>query len=65
MTYTTRRWDAAEHVETGEDRAAYLEAALEQGDALLITAALADIARAKGKIGVARVTGLGREIGEE
>lgn len=41
--------------------AAYLEAALEEGDASLIAAALGDIARAKGMTQIARETGLGRE----
>jgi probable addiction module antidote protein len=44
----TRPWDAAEHLETEEDMAAYLGAALEDGDATLVMAALGDIARAKG-----------------
>lgn len=58
---TTTRWDPAEHLESAEDMAAYLEAALEEGDATLIAAALGDIARAQGMTGVARKTGLGRE----
>lgn len=57
----TRAWDAAEHLETDEDMAAYLEAALEEGDPALITAALGDIARAKGMSQIAREAGLGRE----
>lgn len=57
----TRPWDAAEHLETEEDMAAYLEAALEEGDAALVAAALGDIARAKGMTWIARETGLGRE----
>jgi probable addiction module antidote protein len=57
----TNRWDAAEHLETEEDMAAYLEAALEDGDPALIAAALGDIARAKGMSQIARETGLGRE----
>jgi len=44
----TLPWDAAEHLETEEAMAAYLEAALEEGDASLVAAALGDIARAKG-----------------
>lgn len=44
----TRLWDPAEHLETEEDMAAYLEAALEEGDPTLIASALGDIARAKG-----------------
>ena len=58
---TTRSWDAAEHLETEQDMAAYLEAALEDDDPALITAALGDIARAKGMTQIARETGLGRE----
>jgi probable addiction module antidote protein len=57
----TRLWDAAEHLETEEDIAAYLEAVLEEGDASLIVAALGDIARAKGMTQIARDAGLGRE----
>lgn len=41
--------------------AAYLQAALEEGDASLFAAALGDIARAKGMSQLARDTGLGRE----
>lgn len=44
----TRPWDAAEHIKTDADRAAYLEAALEADDAELVVAALDDIARARG-----------------
>jgi probable addiction module antidote protein len=57
----TRRWDVAEHLETKEDMAAYLEAALEDGDPALVAAVLGDIARAKGMADIARETGLGRE----
>jgi probable addiction module antidote protein len=57
----TRPWDVAEHLETEEDMAAYLEAALEEGDPALVAAALGDIARAKGMAQIARETGLGRE----
>jgi probable addiction module antidote protein len=57
----TRPWDAAEHLTTEEDMAAYLEAALEDGDPALIAAALGDIARVKGMSQIARETGLGRE----
>lgn len=57
----TRPWDAAEHLETAEDMAAYLEAALNEGDPALIAAAMGDIARAKGIAQIARETGLGRE----
>ena len=43
----TRSWDPAEHLETEEDKVAYLNAALEDGDADLIGAVKEDIARAK------------------
>ncbi len=57
----TRRWDAADHLKTNADMTAYLEAALQDGDATVITAALGDIARAKGMTRIARSAGLGRE----
>lgn len=57
----TRSWDVVEHLETDEDMAAYLEAALEDGDSTVVVAALGDIARAKGMAQLARDTGLGRE----
>jgi probable addiction module antidote protein len=57
----TRVWDAADHLETVEDMATYLEAALEEGDPALFAAALGDVARAKGMSKIASATGLGRE----
>lgn len=57
----TRPWDVVAHLETEEDMAAYLEAALDDGDPQLIAAALGDIARAKGMSDIAREAGLGRE----
>ena len=57
----TTPWDPAEHLQTEEDMAAYLEAALEENDPALVAAALGDIARAKGMTEVAREAGLGRE----
>ena len=57
----TRPWDPAEHLETEEDMAAYLNVALEEGDVSLIMATLGDIARARRMAVVARETGLGRE----
>jgi len=43
----TRSWDVVEHLTTDDDMAAYLDAALEDGNIALIIAALGDIARAK------------------
>jgi probable addiction module antidote protein len=57
----TQLWDAANHLENREDMAAYLEAALEDGDPALVAAALGDIARSKGMTQISRDTGLGRE----
>jgi len=57
---TTTLWDASEHLETDEDMVMYLEAAFEDGDPALISAALGDIARAKGMSQIAEKTGLGR-----
>jgi len=57
----TRPWDAAEHVASAEDAAAYLNACLELSDAALLAAAIGDIARARGMTEVARSSGLGRE----
>lgn len=60
-TLQTHSWDASKHLETKEDIAAYLEAALEDGDPSLVAAALGDIARSKGMTHIASETGLGRE----
>jgi probable addiction module antidote protein len=57
----TQPWDAADHLQTGAEIAAYLDAALEEGDAALFAAALGDVARAKGMTGIAEGSGLGRE----
>ncbi len=62
MTKTsTTIWDSSTHLRTTDDVAAYLEAALQDGDPQLVAAALGDIARAKGMSQVARDAGLGRE----
>jgi len=57
---TTTLWDASEHLKTDEEMVMYLEAALEENDPALISAALGDIARAKGMAQIAEKTGLGR-----
>ncbi|NLF22869.1 MAG: putative addiction module antidote protein [Lentisphaerae bacterium] len=61
MKTKTSLWDAAEHLKTRDDMAAYMAGALEEGDVSLIAAALGDIARAQGMTKIARKTGLGRE----
>ena len=57
------RWDAADHLRSEADMVAYLQACLEEApdDAALLAAALGDIARARGMMGLARETGLTRE----
>jgi probable addiction module antidote protein len=62
MTKTaTTIWDPATHLATHDDIAAYLEAALQDGDPQLVAAALGDIARASGMSQIAREAGVGRE----
>lgn len=57
----TYKWDPARYLKTDNDRAAYLEVALEDGDPGVIAAVLGDIARSKGMARVAKRAGLGRE----
>lgn len=61
MPLETRPWDAADHLDGPEAIAAYLDAAMEDGDPSVIAAALGDIARARGMTQIARDTGLSRE----
>ena len=51
-------WDAADHLHTDEERVAYLDAALEEDDPLLVAAVLEDIARSKGMEAVLSDAGL-------
>ena len=59
----TTAYDVADYLQTPEDRAAYLDACIEEseGDATFIAKALGDIARAQGMAKVARDAGLSRE----
>ncbi|MBI1775496.1 MAG: putative addiction module antidote protein [Proteobacteria bacterium] len=57
----TTRYDNATLLKTPEDIAAYLEAALADGDPGVIAAVLGNIARARGMAEIAREAGLGRE----
>jgi probable addiction module antidote protein len=61
MGLKTTQWDVTEHLLTDEDRAAYLDAVLEDGDPALIVAALGDLAKAEGMSRIARDAGLSRE----
>lgn len=58
---TATNWDASEYLETEEDMAAYLNAALEDGNTSVITAALGDVARAKGMTQLSKETGITRD----
>ena len=60
----TRPWDAADYLKTDADIDAYLEAALEDGDPQLITAALGDIAKARGMTKIATSSHLDRFPGK-
>ena len=57
----THTWDPAEYLETKRTWPPTSKAALEEDDPALFTAALGDIARAKGMTLIARESGLGRE----
>jgi len=55
------KWNASDYLVTPEDVIAYLNAAIEENDPMLLQAALGDVARARGMTQVARDAGLGRE----
>ncbi|WP_342106679.1 addiction module antidote protein [Methylobacterium sp. SI9] len=61
MTIETRDWDVVEHLDSPERIAAYIEAVLEDGDPALISAAIGDVARARGMTQIAFETGRSRE----
>jgi len=54
------RWDPSEHIETDEDAAYFLEAAVEE-DPDMLPAAIGVVARSIGMTEVARRTGISRE----
>jgi probable addiction module antidote protein len=58
---TASPYDSADYIDSPEAAAAFLEAALEDGDAQIIAATLGDIARSKGMAMIAERTGLARE----
>lgn len=53
MPLKTTRWDSADYLKTAEARAAYLDAALEEGDPAFFQHALGIVARAQGMQDVA------------
>jgi probable addiction module antidote protein len=60
MTTETTKWDSAEYLDGPEAIAAYIEAALEDGDPRVVSHALGNIARAKGMTQIAKETGITR-----
>jgi probable addiction module antidote protein len=57
----TRRFDAAEYLDTEERQVAYITVALESGDSDFVRDALGLVARARGMSGIAKKAGLNRE----
>jgi len=58
MGLKTTRWDAAEHLNTNEEMASYLEISQEEPDPELTRAVLGDVARAMGLREIAKQTGI-------
>ena len=63
MTKATTPWDVQEFLQTPEDCAHYVQAAIEEAgdDAVFIAKALGDVAKSRGMAAVARDAGLTRE----
>ena len=61
MVVKTEKWDAAEFLDSEEKVFAYIEAAFEDGDPVVIKKALGDVARARGMTSIARDAGVTRE----
>lgn len=60
-TIKTQRFDPARYLNNPESIASYLQAAIEDGDASALAAALGAVAKAKGMTLIAEQTGLTRE----
>lgn len=63
MALKLNKWDSAQHLQTRQDVALYLDACLAEGgnDAAFIAKALGNVARSHGMTQIAAETGLGRE----
>jgi len=61
MPLETTKFDIQDHIKTAEEQAAYIQAALEEGDPAFLAKALGDVARARGMTQVARDAGVTRE----
>ena len=55
------KWDIAEYLSNDEEIIEYLNAALKEGDSAVVSAALGDIARAKGMTQLSKETGISRD----
>ncbi len=62
MPTATQPYDVAQHLRTPAERAAYLQACIDdpEADAAWVAKAIGDIARAQGMTGVARSAGVSR-----
>ena len=60
MTIETKAWDVTEHLDSEAAIAAYLDAVFEDGDPMLIKAAIGDVARARGMTEIAAKAGITR-----
>ena len=58
---TTKQFDVADHLNTPEEIAAYLDAVLEEGDDKLLLVALRNVVKSRGFAKVAQGAGLRRE----
>jgi probable addiction module antidote protein len=61
MQLEARKWDVTDYLDTEERIALFLEAVFEDGDPAAISAAIGEVARARGMTNVARDAGLSRE----
>ncbi len=63
MTLKTTAWDVQDSLQTPEDCAAFIRAAIEEAgdDPAFIAAVLGDVARSRGMAQIARDTGISRE----
>lgn len=61
MALETTKFDVQDFLKTPQEQAAYIAAALEDGDPSLIASAIGDIARARGVTAFAKEAGLSRE----
>lgn len=61
MPLETTRFDVLDYLGTPEERAAYIEAVIEEGDSAYLIEAIGNVARAQGASAFAAETGLSRE----